>query len=72
MKKIPLFKTELEEIKFWESRSAADYWGGLTECTDTFKLPKLKPVALKFNPLVIKKVKLLAKKREKIFLQPIH
>jgi len=63
MKKIPAFKNELEEIKFWESRSTADYWGELTECTDSFKRPKLKPVTLKFDPLLIKKIKLLANKR---------
>jgi len=63
MKKIPEFKTEQEEIKFWESRSVADYWEELPECNDTFKRPKLKPVTLKFDPLAIKKIKLLAKKR---------
>ena len=63
MKKIPEFKTEQEEIKFRESRSVADYWEELPECNDTFKRPKLKPVTLKFDPLVINKIKLLAKKR---------
>ena len=63
MKKIPEFKNKQEEIKFWESRSVADYWEELPECNDTFKRPKLKPFTLKFDPLVINKIKLLAKKR---------
>ena len=63
MKKIPEFKTEEKEIKYWETHSVGDYWDDLPKCNDTFKRPKLKPVTLKFDPLVIKKAKMLAKKR---------
>lgn len=63
MKKLPEFKTNEEEIKFWEKHSIAEYWEDLEECKDTFKRPKLKSVTLKFDPLILKKIKLLARKR---------
>ncbi len=63
MKKIPEFKTEKEEIKFWEKHSIADYWDELEEGKDIFKRPKLTPVTLKFDPLVLEKIKMLARKR---------
>jgi predicted DNA binding CopG/RHH family protein len=63
MKKVPKFKTEAEEIKFWETHSIADYWDELEEGKDIFKRPKLTPVTLKFDPLVLKKIQMLARKR---------
>lgn len=61
--KLPDFKTEEGEIRFWERHSIGDYWEDLLESKDTFKRPKLKPVSIKFDPLVLQKVKMLAKKR---------
>ena len=61
--KLPTFKTEKEEIRFWEKHSIADYWEDLKESDDTFKRPKLAPVTIKFDPLVLKKIRMLAKKR---------
>ena len=61
--KFPDFKTAKEEIRFWERNSIGDYWEDLLESKDTFKRPKLKPVSIKFDPLVLQKVKMLAKKR---------
>ena len=61
--KIPHFKTEEEERTFWEGQAIADYWDDLSESDDTFKRPKLTPVTLKFDPLVLKKIKMLARKR---------
>jgi predicted DNA binding CopG/RHH family protein len=63
MKKLPEFKTQGEEIEFWENHSIADYWDELEEGRDIFKRPKLTPVTLKFDPLVLKKIKMLARKR---------
>ncbi len=63
MKKLPKFKTQEEEIRFWEKHSIAEYWGELEEGDDTFKRPKLTPVTLKFDPLVLKKLRMLAQKR---------
>jgi len=63
MKKLPTFKTREEEIIFWEKHSVSEYWGELEESADTFERPRLTPVTLKFDPLVLKKVKMLARKR---------
>ncbi len=63
MKTLPEFKTREEEIVFWENRSIANYWDELEESRDMFKRPKLTPVTLKFDPLVLKKIKMLASKR---------
>lgn len=63
MKKLPTFKTQEEEIRFWERHSISEYWEELEESTDTFKRPRLTPVTLKFDPLVLKKLKMLARKR---------
>lgn len=63
MKNLPDFKTEGDEIKFWEKHSIADYWDDLVECDDTFKRPKLRPATLKFDPIILKKIKMLARKK---------
>ncbi len=63
MKRMPTFRTQEEEIIFWENHSIAEYWEDLEESTDTFKRPKLTPVTLKFDPLVLKKLKMLSRKR---------
>jgi predicted DNA binding CopG/RHH family protein len=63
MKTLPEFKAREEEIAFWENRSIANYWDELKESRDMFKRPKLTPVTLKFDPLVLKKIKMLASKR---------
>jgi predicted DNA binding CopG/RHH family protein len=63
MKTLPEFKTREEEMEFWKNRSIANYWDELEESRDMFKRPKLTPVTLKFDPLVLKKIKMLASKR---------
>lgn len=61
--KRPDFRTEAEERKFWEKRSIADYWKDLRESDDTFERPRLAPVTVKFDLLVLKKLRMLAKKK---------
>ena len=61
--KLPDIKTEKGAIQFWETHSIADYWEDLKESDDTFKRPTLTPVTIRFDPLVLKKIKMLAKKR---------
>ena len=61
--KLPGFKTEAQEKSFWEKHSIADYWKDLRESDDTFRRPRLTPVTVKFDPLVLRKIKMLAKKR---------
>ena len=51
--KLPDFKSESEEIKFWEKHSIAEYWEDLKESDESFKRPKLTPVTMKFDPLVV-------------------
>jgi len=63
MKKVPDLKNEADERKFWGKHSIADYWDDLKECDDIFKRPALKPVTLKFDPIILKKIKMLARKR---------
>jgi len=63
MGKLPKFKNESEEREFWETHSISDYADELEESDDTFKRPGLIPVSLKFDPLVLKKLKLMARKR---------
>jgi len=63
MKKLPTFRTQEEEISFWEKHSISEYWEELEEGTDAFRRPKLTPVTLKFDPLVLKKLKMLSRKR---------
>ena len=63
MKTLPAFQSEAEEIKFWEKHSIADYWDELEDGEDIFKRPKLTPVTMKFDPLVLDKIKMLARKR---------
>lgn len=63
MKKIPKIRTDEEAAKFWEKHSIADYWDELEDSKDIFKRPKLTPVTLKFDPLVLNKLKMLARKR---------
>ena len=52
---LPNFKTEEEEQKFWEKHSIADYWEDLKETDDLFKRPKLTPITIKCDPLLLKK-----------------
>ena len=61
--KLPNFTTEAEEREIWENHPIGDYWKNLRESYDAFERPKLTPVKLKFHPLVLKKIKMLARKR---------
>lgn len=61
--KIPEFKGVEEEARHWEHHSISDYWNDLSDTDDEFKRPKLTPVTVKFDPIVLKKIKMLAKKR---------
>jgi hypothetical protein len=53
---LPDFKTEEEEIYFWKKHSISGYWEDLKEAGDAFKRPKLTPVTIKFDPLILKKM----------------
>ncbi len=42
------FKTQEEEIRFWEKHSISEYWEELEESTDTFRKAQLTPVSMMF------------------------
>ena len=61
--KVPNFKDERDEAQFWEEHSVADYWEDLEASDDRFQRPALTPVTIRFDPIVLKKIKMLARKR---------
>jgi len=65
-KKIPMFKTEAEERRFWQTHNSAEYvdWSDAQEVV----LPKLKPstktISLRLPESMVDELKLLANKRD--------
>ena len=65
-KKIPVFKTEAEERRFWETHDSAEYvdWSAAEEVI----LPRLKPstktISLRLPESMVDELKLLANKRD--------
>ena len=65
-KKIPKFKTEGQERKFWNTHDSAEYinWDEAEEIT----LPKLKPstktISIRLPESLLEELKLLANKRD--------
>ena len=66
MKKVPVFKNEAEERRFWETHSSMDYidWSDAEEVI----LPKLKPstktISLRLPESMVDELKLLANKKD--------
>ena len=65
-KKIPKFKTEEQERKFWKTHDSSDYidWDEAEEVT----LPRLKPstktISIRLPESLLEELKLLANKRD--------
>ena len=65
-KKIPKFKTEVEERKFWQQNDSSEYidWADAEEIV----LPRLKPstrkISIRLLESMIEELKLLANKRD--------
>ena len=65
-KKIPKFKTEKQERKFWETHDSSDYidWNDAEKVT----LPKLKPstktISIRLPESLLEELKVLANKRD--------
>jgi predicted DNA binding CopG/RHH family protein len=65
-KKIPKFKTEVEERKFWQENDSSQYidWADAEEIV----LPRLKPstrkISIRLPESMIEELKLLANKRD--------
>ena len=66
MKKVPKFKTEDEEQKFWASHDSTEFvdWAGAKRVI----LPKLKPsvktISLRLSASMLEELKLIANKRD--------
>jgi predicted DNA binding CopG/RHH family protein len=66
MKKVPKFKTEDEEQKFWASHDSTEFvdWSGAKRVI----LPKLKPsvktISLRLSASMLEELKLIANKRD--------
>ncbi len=63
MAKIPKFKSKEEMAQFWETNDFTDYADDTVECDDTFKRPNLKATTLRLDPLMVKKLKAMARKK---------
>ncbi len=65
-KKIPKFKTEIQERKFWQNHDSVEYinWDEAEEVT----LPRLKPstktISIRLPESLLEELKLLANKRD--------
>ena len=61
--KIPKFKKKEDIAEFWDSHDFTDFVKDTEECDDTFVRPILKPTSLRLDPLMLKKIKALARKK---------
>jgi predicted DNA binding CopG/RHH family protein len=66
MKKIPKFKTEVEERDFWASADSTDYidWSKARRVLLPTIKPSLKTISLRLPELMIDELKLIANKRD--------
>jgi predicted DNA binding CopG/RHH family protein len=65
-KKIPKFKSEDEERKFWSTRDSTDYvdWKNARRAVLPELKPSLKTISLRLPESMIEELKLLAHKRD--------
>ncbi|MDA0929588.1 MAG: BrnA antitoxin family protein [Proteobacteria bacterium] len=66
LKKIPEFKNEAEERKFWESHDSADYvdWGKAEKATLANLKPSTKTISLRLPEGLLERIKVEANKRD--------
>ena len=66
MKKLPIFKTEDEERKFWAKADSADYvdWSKAKRVMLPNLKPSLKTISLRLPEIMIEELKLLANRRD--------
>ena len=66
LKKIPKFKTEAQERRFWETHDSTDYvdWSS----AERVRLPNLKPstqtISLRLSTSLLERIKIEANKRD--------
>jgi predicted DNA binding CopG/RHH family protein len=65
-KKIPKFKSEAEEQKFWASADSTEYvdWKDAKRVVLSKLKPSLKTISLRLPELMLEELKLLANKRD--------
>ncbi len=66
MKKIPEFKNEDEERKFWETHDSSEYisWSKAERVTFSNLKPSVKKISLRLPESMLEELKLLANKRD--------
>ncbi|MCF7873042.1 MAG: BrnA antitoxin family protein [Candidatus Omnitrophica bacterium] len=64
--KIPKFRTEEEERKFWDSHDSTKYidWEKAKKVTLPNLKPSMKSISIRFPEIMIEELKLLAHKRD--------
>jgi predicted DNA binding CopG/RHH family protein len=64
--KIPKFKNEDEERKFWETHDSSDYvdWENAQNITLSKLKPSVKNISIRLPEMMIEELKLLANKRD--------
>ena len=66
MKKIPKFKSEVEERRFWQTHDSGDYmdWSDAEEVVLSELKPSTKSISLRLPESMLEQLKLLAHKRD--------
>ncbi len=66
MKKIPTFKTEIEEQQFWETHDSTEYvdWSKAKRAVFPNLKPSTKTISLRLPQTMLEELKLLANKRD--------
>ena len=66
MKRIPKFKNEAEEQKFWANADSTDYidWSQAKKTVLPNLKPSLKTISLRLPEIMLEELKLLANKRD--------
>ncbi|MFH0948298.1 MAG: CopG family antitoxin [Elusimicrobiota bacterium] len=64
MKKIPKFKTEADESKFWDEHSFTDFIGDLEEVHIEFPKPKKRTIPILLDEVKIQTIKQLASAKD--------
>ena len=64
LSKVPKFKTEDEEARFWQNHSPLEFGDEFEEASDVhFPSPKRRIIALRMNDQQVKSIKHLSEKR---------
>ena len=63
-KKLPVFKSDAEEARFWDTHDSTDYLDDMEEVHDVrFAPPRKRVIALRLDPPTLARVKAIAQRR---------